>query len=159
MIRAVLLMGLIMGSGACDKSEQPSQMINEITGDTQPDPLVKTGANTLRGKAVFVERDQGHCVLCHQLASVDAPFQGNLGPRLDGVGARLSTGQLRLRITAPHIIWPDTIMPAYFRRVGLNQVDPNYEGETILTGQQIEDLVAFLSDQTEAMEISHGSAG
>ena len=126
----------------------PSELAG-VEGDTLPVRFADAPASAERGRAVFADRDQGHCVLCHALADHDAPFQGNLGPSLDGVGSRLSPGQLRLRIAAPHLVWPDTVMPAYYRREGLNQVDPAFSGATILTGQQIEDVVAFLAEQTD----------
>jgi sulfur-oxidizing protein SoxX len=35
-------------------------------------------------------------------------------------------------------------MPAYFRTEGLRRVAPAFRGKTVLTAQQIEDVVAFL---------------
>jgi sulfur-oxidizing protein SoxX len=35
-------------------------------------------------------------------------------------------------------------MPAYFRTEGLTRVAPSQRGKTVLTAQQIEDVVAFL---------------
>lgn len=150
MIRAVFGIALACTLSAC--SAPDTHELDGVVGDSLPVALADEAGSPERGAAVFAERDQGHCVLCHQLSSVDAPFQGNLGPALDGVGARLSPGQIRLRIAAPHRVWPDTVMPSYYRRVGLQQVDPTYEGETILMGRQIEDLVAFLTAQTAPLE-------
>lgn len=150
MIRAVFGIALAFTLAACGAPD--TNELEGIVGDSLPVALADEAGSPERGAAVFAERDQGHCVLCHQLSSVDAPFQGNLGPALDGVGTRLSAGQIRLRIAAPNKVWPDTVMPGYYRRVGLRQVDPTYDGETILTGRQIEDLVAFLSAQTTPSE-------
>ena len=35
-------------------------------------------------------------------------------------------------------------MPAYFRTEALQRVAPAYRGKTVLSAQQIEDVVAFL---------------
>jgi L-cysteine S-thiosulfotransferase len=40
---------------------------------------------------------------------------------------------------------PDTIMPPYYRVDGLSRVGSNWAGKPILTAEQIEDVVAFLS--------------
>ncbi len=70
---------------------------------------------------------------------------GDLAPDLSGVGARLSAAQIRLRMVDPGRVNPETIMPAYFRTEGLQRVAPAFRGKTILTAQQIEDVVAFLA--------------
>lgn len=87
----------------------------------------------------------GLCLLCHSGPFPEERFQGNLAPSLAGVGARLSTGQIRLRIVDPGRVSPQTIMPAYFRTEGLQRVAPAYRGKTVLSAQQIEDIVAFLA--------------
>ena len=61
-----------------------------------------------------------------------------------GVGARLGQGQLRLRVVDSARINPQSIMPAYYRIEGLNQVAPAYRGKPILSPQQVEDVVAYL---------------
>ena len=69
---------------------------------------------------------------------------GDLAPDLSGVGARLSAAQIRLRIVDSSRVNPDTVMPAYFKTEGLQRVAPAFRGKTVLTAQQIEDVVAFL---------------
>jgi len=70
---------------------------------------------------------------------------GDLAPDLSGVGARLSAAQIRLRIVDSSRVNPDTVMPAYFKTEGLQRVAPAFRGKTVLTAQQIEDVVAFLA--------------
>jgi sulfur-oxidizing protein SoxX len=107
-------------------------------------PLTSVPGDPSAGQAVFTERNQGHCVLCHQVQSLDAPFQGNIGPDLSGVGARLSQAQIRYRIIDASRLNPATTMPAYYRVSGLRQVAAEYEGKTVLSASQIEHLVAYL---------------
>jgi sulfur-oxidizing protein SoxX len=40
---------------------------------------------------------------------------------------------------------PATVMPAYFRTDGLSHVAEAWRGRTVLTGEQVEHLVAYLS--------------
>jgi sulfur-oxidizing protein SoxX len=56
----------------------------------------------------------------------------------------LSEAQLRARIVDPSRFNAGTIMPSYYRTEGLNRVAPKFEGQSILSGQEIEDVVAFL---------------
>lgn len=109
-------------------------------------PASLTGAkgDPARGRAIVANRQVGLCLLCHRGPFAEERFQGNLAPDLTAVGARLSEGQIRLRIVDPAKVNPDTIMPAYFRTEGLTRVAPAFRGKTVLTAEQIEDIVAFL---------------
>ena len=112
--------------------------------DTLP-PLIDVAASPTLGEQIFVEREAGHCVLCHRVEGLDAPFQGNLGPALTGIGSLLSAAQIRLRVVDASRLNPDTIMPPYFRSEGLQQVASDYRGQTVLSAEQIEHLVAWLA--------------
>jgi sulfur-oxidizing protein SoxX len=96
-----------------------------------------------RGREVFVSREGGHCVLCHAVPGVEVA--GNVGPPLAGVGARLTAGQLRLRVADMPGWRPGVAMPSFHRTEGLNRVAPEFLGKPALSGQQVEDVVAWLS--------------
>jgi L-cysteine S-thiosulfotransferase len=115
-----------------------------IVGDAIPASLTGVRGNTARGKAIVASRQTGLCLLCHSAPLPEEKFQGTIGPDLKGAGSRNTEGQLRLRIVDPRIFNPDTIMPAYYRQDGLEKVAPAFRGKTILTAEQIEDVVAFL---------------
>jgi L-cysteine S-thiosulfotransferase len=109
-----------------------------------PPPLTGTAADPVAGKKIVLDRQVGLCLLCHSGPFPEERFQGNLAPDLAGVGARLSAGEIRLRIVDASRVNPSTIMPPYFRTEKLDRVAPAYRGKTVLTAQQIEDVVAFL---------------
>lgn len=140
---AALIGALILA--ACNNP--PSALIDpaQIVGDAIPIALTQDPADAARGEKVFSDRDQGHCVLCHAVADLDVPFQGNIGPELSQIRDRFTPAQLRLRIVDYQIIVPGALMPSYFRNHDLYQVQNDYLGETILSAQQVEDLVAYLS--------------
>ena len=81
--------------------------------------------------------------MCHEVPG-ETRF-GNIAPPLAGAGAKLSPGQLRLRVADSTRVNPDTPMPAYYRTEGLRQVAAAYRGKPVLTAQQVEDVVAYLS--------------
>jgi len=101
-----------------------------------------TVGDAQRGREVFVSRDQGHCVLCHSIPDTAA---GNVGPSLANVGSRLTSREIRARIEDITRITPNAAMPTYHRTEGLTRVAPQYAGEPVLTGEQVNDLVAYLS--------------
>lgn len=92
----------------------------------------------------MLDRHVGLCLLCHSGPFPEERFQGDLAPNLSGVGARLSAGQIRARIVDASRANPNTIMPPYFRTENLQHVAPAYRGKTVLSAEQIEDVVAFL---------------
>ena len=115
----------------------------------EPDRIV---GDPGRGREVFLDRELGHCLLCHQVAQLDAPFQGNIGPELSGVGNRLTANAIRERIADPITMNPETVMPAYARTESLIDVAEQYRGKPILDARQLEDLVAFVASLKQATE-------
>jgi L-cysteine S-thiosulfotransferase len=109
-----------------------------------PQPLTSQPGDAARGRSIVASRQTGLCLLCHRAPIAEVALQGNLSTDLSGAGARWSTAQLRLRLVDAKRLNPDTIMPAYHRVQGLNQVGGAWEGKPILTAQQVEDVVAYL---------------
>jgi sulfur-oxidizing protein SoxX len=118
-------------------------------GDTVPEALGALKGDVERGEEIVRDRRGGNCLICHRLPLKDEPFQGEIGPDLTGIGARLSTGQIRLRLIDESLINPQTLMPPYYRAANLNNVDPDYAGRPGLTAQQLEDVTAYLASQKE----------
>ncbi len=117
----------------------------EVVGDAMPASLTGEAGDPARGRAIVADRRAGLCLLCHSGPFPEERFQGTLAPDLGGVGARLSVGQLRLRLVDSRRLNPDSIMPAYHRTEGLSRVGAAWRGKPVLGAQEIEDVVAFLA--------------
>lgn len=122
----------------------PDSILKYIRGDGLAISLTETLGDTKTGERLFKARDGGHCILCHQVTALDAPFQGNVGPDLSTIASRLNPAQIRLRIVDYDRIKAGTTMPSYYRTSNLHQVQQDYEGKTVLSAQDIEDIIAYL---------------
>jgi sulfur-oxidizing protein SoxX len=138
MILATIAFGISWANG------DPALRPYVIVGDAIPASLTGVAGDPVRGKAIVASRQTGLCLLCHSAPLPEQKFQGSIGPDLKGIASRNTEGQLRLRIVDPRAFNPDTIMPAYYRRDGLTRVAQAFRGKTVLTAQEIEDVVAFL---------------
>ena len=135
---AMLLLGVWTISLA-----NPSQA-QTWSGDSIVNPLTATPGDAAKGRVIVASRQTGLCLLCHSGPFPEERFQGNLAPDIGASAERLSEAQLRARIVDASRFNPATIMPSYYRTAGLNRVAPKFEGQPILSGQEIEDVVAFL---------------
>ncbi|MBU3577851.1 sulfur oxidation c-type cytochrome SoxX [Polynucleobacter sp. UK-Kesae-W10] len=115
-----------------------------IVGGVINEPLTATPGDPVRGRSIVASRQTGLCLLCHSGPFPEERFQGNLAPELSASVAQYSAPQLRARIVDASYFNPNTIMPAYYRTDHLQRVAPKFAGQTILTGQEIEDVVSFL---------------
>jgi L-cysteine S-thiosulfotransferase len=119
-----------------------------VSGDTIAESLTGSAGDATRGRALVLERTNT-CILCHSGPFPEEKFQGDLAPSLAGSGSRWSAGQLRLRLVDASRLNPATIMPSYYRLDGLDRVAPAFRGKTILSAEQIEDIVAYLASLRE----------
>ena len=148
MVRAGLFAAfLILSMPAA--SAQEGRRAYVVVRDSIPQPLTAVPGDAARGRAIVANRSLGLCLLCHSGPIAEERFQGTLAPSLAGAGARWSVGQLRLRIVDGPRLNPDTIMPPYYRTQGLQRVARAFEGKTILTAEQVEDVVAYLATLKE----------
>ena len=116
----------------------------QVDGEVIVDSLSGPPGDPTRGRLIVLSRQSGLCILCHSGPFPEERFQGNLAPDLSLSAAKLSEGQLRARIVDASRFNPNTIMPAYFRKDHGSRIAPQFANKTILTAQEIEDVVAFL---------------
>jgi L-cysteine S-thiosulfotransferase len=115
-----------------------------VVGDGIPDSLTGSPGDATRGRALVLDR-ASTCILCHSGPFPETRFQGDLAPSLAGAGSRWTESQLRLRLVDASRLNPETIMPSYYRIDGLARVGRNWQGKTVLSAEQIEDIVAYLA--------------
>lgn len=142
---ALAMIALSCVPSHADETLQPYAVI----GDAIPASLTGAKGNADRGRKIITTRQLGLCLLCHSGPFPEERFQGDLAPDLRGAGTRWSEGQLRLRIVDARKLNPDTIMPPYYVIDGLNRVATPFRGKPILTAEQVEDVVAFLTTLRE----------
>jgi sulfur-oxidizing protein SoxX len=114
--------------------------------------LTGIAGNAEAGLEIMVDRGKGNCIACHQVTALEEyPFHGEVGPSLDGVGARWEEADLRGIIANAKMTFPDTIMPAFYKVDGFVRPGNAFTGraaegplDPLLTAQEIEDVVAYL---------------
>jgi sulfur-oxidizing protein SoxX len=139
---AISALALLLGASVARAQDGPRPYT--VVGDAIPASLTGTPGDAERGLKIVTNRQVGLCLLCHSGPYPQDRFQGTLAPDLKGAGSRWSEGQLRLRIVDAARLNPATIMPPYYRVDGLERVAPAFRGKTILSAEQIEDVVAYL---------------
>ncbi|MEP3947731.1 sulfur oxidation c-type cytochrome SoxX [Ascidiaceihabitans sp.] len=121
------------------------QSLSGVTGDAA------------KGRIIVGDKKQGNCVACHQVADLaDVPFQGEIGPALDGAGERWSEAELRGIVANAKIMFEDSMMPSFYKTEGFIRPGNAYTGKAaddtfgpLLSAQQIEDVVAYLATLKE----------
>lgn len=122
---------------------------------TFTDGLVETSlsgqpGDPVAGRAVFANRKQGNCLACHMNADLpEESFHGEVGPPMDGVADRWSEAELRAIVTNSKMVFEGTIMPAFYIDSGYERPLEDFAGTSILTAQQVEDVVAYLMTLNE----------
>jgi sulfur-oxidizing protein SoxX len=105
------------------------------------------------GEAIIVDRGKGNCIACHSATALaEHPFHGEVGPSLDGAGDRWSEADLRGIVANAKIMFPDTVMPSFYKTTGYIRPGDAFTGKAaatdvlppLLTAQEVEDVVAYL---------------
>lgn len=107
--------------------------------------LTGQAGDPVAGRAVFANRKQGNCLACHTNSDMpEESFHGEVGPPMDGVADRWSEAELRGIVTNSKMMFEGTIMPAFYIDSGYERPLEDFAGTSILTAQQVEDVVAYL---------------
>lgn len=144
-LTAVACFGLPMVSMA---EETPIEAYKAWTANKDhaiTEPLGGLKGDAARGRKLAIASAKGNCLACHELPIPEEGFHGEIGPSLHGVANRYSEGEIRMRIVDIQAISPASLMPPMYKNpTELKQVAKKYVGRTILTAQEVEDVVAYL---------------
>ncbi len=142
--------GALAVSAIAGEATAPSKVM--ITEDFTVEKSLSGGAgDAAAGRETFTNRKLGNCLACHKNTDLSSePFHGEVGPTLDGAGDRWEPAQLRAIIVNPKKIFGDqTIMPAFYSDRGGARTHKKFKGKTILSAQQVEDIIAYVSTLKE----------
>jgi sulfur-oxidizing protein SoxX len=140
--KLLLLVSACCVVAACTSA--PDALPYRVRDGAIAEPLTESPGDASRGRDIVMGRD-GNCLLCHAIPETGQRFMGNVAPALSHVATRLTPGEIRLRIVDPTRVNRDAVMPAYYRIEGLDRVAQPFRGQPILSAQQVEDVVAYLS--------------
>ena len=112
--------------------------------------LTGVAGDAANGRKVFMNRKKGNCLACHVNDDMsEQSFHGEVGPELNGVADRWETAELRGIVVNAKKMFEGTIMPAFYRDAGFNRTLKNFDGKSILSAQEVEDLLAYISTLKE----------
>jgi len=124
-----------------DPGLKPYIIVDEIS---IPKSLTGKAGDPANGRKLAINRKKGNCLACHSMPIPEQQFHGETAPSLYGVGKRLSEGELRMQLVNSKVTNPDTMMPSYYRTFGFNTPLKKFVGKTILSAQEVEDIVSYL---------------
>lgn len=140
----------MLSSGAFAQEIAPTAVT--FTDGAVEQSLTGVAGDPANGRVILGDNGQGNCVACHMISEMaDVPFQGNVGPMLDGTGARWSEGELRGIVVNAKMLFEGTMMPSFYRTEGFTRPGNVYTGKAadetfgpLLSAQDVEDVVAYL---------------
>tara|TARA_B110000003_G_scaffold268207_1_gene297400 strand:+ start:538 stop:996 length:459 start_codon:yes stop_codon:yes gene_type:complete len=107
--------------------------------------LTGLSGDPVAGKKVSTNRKLGNCLACHVNDDASAQsFHGEVGPELNGAGSRWSEEELRGIVVNSKNTFEGTIMPAFYSTQNGVRTLKKFVGKTILSAQQVEDVVAYI---------------
>ncbi len=130
-----------------DSSKEEEVFVEwKVTDLKIQEPLAGLEGDPRWGRTVAITPTKGNCLACHALPIAEQEFHGTVGPPLEGVASRYTEAQLRLLLVDIKQLKPTTPMPSFHKNPAeLHRVAERFRGKTVLTAQEIEDVVAYLT--------------
>lgn len=150
-MRARLTAIAIIGAAAAANASEIAPLAVSFTDGAVAESLTGVAGDPAEGRKAVFTRSMGNCLACHQNSEMEEqPFHGEIGPPLDGVADRWTVEELRGIVVNAKMTFEGSAMPAFYRDPSeAVRIGKDYEGKTILTAQQVEDVVAYLATLKE----------
>ena len=141
----------IIGAAAAAQAAEVAPLAVAFTEGAVAQSLTGVPGDPAEGRKAVFNRGLGNCLACHQNSEMEEqPFHGEIGPPLDGVADRWNVEELRGIVVNAKMTFEASAMPAFYRDPSeAVRIGKDYEGKTILTAQQVEDVVAYLATLKE----------
>ena len=150
MFRALLAAMFTLGSMVSIAAADRVVAYRIIDGREITEPLGGYAGDPELGRKLYFDRRLTGCSGCHGSPGgpgAQANAQADNAPTLRSIASRMTAGTMRLWLVAPQVLNPDTKKPGYYDVGQRNDpTDPRY-GEPLLSAEEIEHLVAYLSRQ------------
>ncbi|GAA6160619.1 MULTISPECIES: sulfur oxidation c-type cytochrome SoxX [Ruegeria] len=155
-LRLLTLVCAMTGVAAIAAETDPQDVTYDDYGAIEAS-LTGAAGDAANGALIVGDKSKGNCVACHAVSALaDIPFHGEVGPMLDGAGDRWTEAELRGLVANAKMTFEGTVMPAFYKDDGYIRPGDAYTGKaptapltSILTAQEIEDVVAFLATLKE----------
>lgn len=154
--KLLVLIAFAASMGAASAAEIAPSDVSYVDGAVKVS-LTGIVGDADNGRKIVGDKGMGNCVACHQVSDLsDVPFQGEIGPMLDGAGERWSQSELRGIVANAKMMFDESLMPSFYKTEGFIRPGNAYTGKAaddtlgpLLGAQQIEDVVAYLTTLTE----------
>ena len=148
-VLATTAMVFLLNADAFAQTVSPNDVV--IEDDAVLKSLTGVAGDAAAGRMIFADRKLGNCLACHANEDlIEESFHGEVGPPMDGVADRWEPQELRaIVVNSKAVLGEETIMPAFFHVGGRFRIAEDFEGQTILTAQQVEDVIAYLTTLKE----------
>jgi len=139
--------GLFAAAAFADVAPQDVMIVDE---SEIPQALTDVAGDAVNGRVIAISRKKGNCLACHQMPVEEQLFHGEVGPALWGVGNNYNAAELRLRVVNYKTLNEDVLMPSFYvNSDDMHRVIKKFKGKTILSAQEVEDVIAYLLTLTE----------
>ncbi|WP_138934753.1 sulfur oxidation c-type cytochrome SoxX [Roseovarius arcticus] len=152
----LVILAFAASTGAATAAEIAPSDVSYVDGSVETS-LTGVAGDAESGRTIVGNKGLGNCVACHQVTDLsDVPFQGEIGPMLDGAGDRWSEAELRGIVANAKMMFDESLMPSFYKTEGFIRPGKAYTGKAaddtlgpLLEAQQVEDVVAYLTTLKE----------